>query len=295
MPEFCSAVARKSSVPLAGTATRGSAYIFLPVQKSHWGKNEINESWGSAELLRLVKESRRHGIVVRLFNPPLGLEMTAFVYSRDLNQTAVDKLHSFSRLYDIRHNDRKSIFFCVQGTRDRCCAKWGYGSFQAALQLRRENLIAYDVFECSHLGGDRFAATAVAFPSGVMYGHLSADSIKKVILNEEKGLFVPEFYRGCVYEMPIEQIIRHALASECGKSQSKLDFTFERHPLGDQTEEVTIDISADGVSHSIIVKEEEVPFYSSCNDLEVGKISRSKRLVRMTQPRYSSPRLQRPN
>lgn len=59
---------------------------------------------------------------------------------------------------------------CTHGRRDRCCSLYGTGLFSALDK-------SYDgeVWQCSHLGGHRFAATALHLPSGYLWGHLSQD------------------------------------------------------------------------------------------------------------------------
>lgn len=59
------------------------------------------------------------------------------------------------------------LLVCAHGRRDRCCAVDGR-ALAAALTDAQEP----DVWECSHLGGHRFAPTALVLPSGYLYGHL---------------------------------------------------------------------------------------------------------------------------
>lgn len=54
-------------------------------------------------------------------------------------------------------------FVCTHSTRDLCCALYG---------RRRIATAAPQVWECSHLGGHRFAATSLFLPSGRLYGRL---------------------------------------------------------------------------------------------------------------------------
>lgn len=61
---------------------------------------------------------------------------------------------------------------CTHGKRDKCCAKFGepvYDRFAAELANR------FTVFQCSHLGGDRFAANVLWLPHGVCLGHVHID------------------------------------------------------------------------------------------------------------------------
>jgi hypothetical protein len=69
------------------------------------------------------------------------------------------------------------LFVCTNGKRDRCCALLG-----RALTLDLAELMAaagtdgLDIWECDHLGGHRFAPTALVLPTGYVYGRLDAAS-----------------------------------------------------------------------------------------------------------------------
>lgn len=62
---------------------------------------------------------------------------------------------------------------CTHGARDRCCAKWGVGLWEA---LRKRE--GARVWQCSHLGGHRFAPTALALPSGLIWGRLELEEVE---------------------------------------------------------------------------------------------------------------------
>lgn len=59
------------------------------------------------------------------------------------------------------------LLVCTHGRRDRCCAVDGR-ALAAAVVATGER----DVWECSHLGGHRFAPTALVLPTGYLYGRL---------------------------------------------------------------------------------------------------------------------------
>lgn len=59
------------------------------------------------------------------------------------------------------------VLVCTNGRRDRCCAKWGVPVYREL--SRRDDL---DVWQTTHLGGHRFAATLLTLPHGVCYGRV---------------------------------------------------------------------------------------------------------------------------
>ncbi|HEX3750506.1 MAG TPA: sucrase ferredoxin [Streptosporangiaceae bacterium] len=76
------------------------------------------------------------------------------------------------------------IAVCSHGRHDECCATRGRAV--AARLAEREGPA---VWECSHIGGDRFAATLLLFPHGINYGR--ADVL-------DPGLMVDEYRAGRV-------------------------------------------------------------------------------------------------
>lgn len=80
---------------------------------------------------------------------------------------------------------------CAHSRHDVCCALNGR-PVTAALASRWPGR----VWECSHLGGDRFAATMVLLPHGLCYGRLTPDNATPVLTAYERGSIVPELLRG---------------------------------------------------------------------------------------------------
>jgi len=63
--------------------------------------------------------------------------------------------------------DDPLLLVCTHGRRDRCCALDGRALVKALIEAGEP-----DVWECSHLGGHRFAPTALVLPTGYLYGRL---------------------------------------------------------------------------------------------------------------------------
>src|ERR1700741_5330222 len=57
------------------------------------------------------------------------------------------------------------VLVCTHGQRDSCCGRRGFPLYDA---LRTPTSL--DVWQCPHIGGDRFAANAVVLPWGLSYG-----------------------------------------------------------------------------------------------------------------------------
>lgn len=81
-----------------------------------------------------------------------------------------------------RRVEEPAVWVCVHGKRDRCCAKFGVPVYEAAAALD-----GVDVWQTSHLGGHRFAATLLCLPSGLCYGRLQASDVEALVRNHGQG------------------------------------------------------------------------------------------------------------
>ena len=63
------------------------------------------------------------------------------------------------------------LLVCTHGVHDTCCALRGR-PVAAALAARWPG----QVWECSHVGGDRFAPNVVVLPDGFYYGNLDPET-----------------------------------------------------------------------------------------------------------------------
>ena len=82
---------------------------------------------------------------------------------------------------------------CAHGTHDVCCAIRGR-PVAAALDRVRPG----QVWECSHVGGDRFAANVLVLPSGVLYGRVVASAAAALVEAADRGGVLDQHLRGRV-------------------------------------------------------------------------------------------------
>jgi hypothetical protein len=104
---------------------------------------------------------------------------------------------------------------CTQGRHDVCCAVRGR---PVALELGRA-APDWDVWECSHVGGDRFAANVLLLPSGEMFGGLDPDSAARTLNSFDAGRLSLPHHRGRVGRPPVEQAALHHVAVAAGEDR----------------------------------------------------------------------------
>jgi len=173
--------------PMYGTASAGSSWVLLELSGG-WGHFAflnspavIDPELGRAVVRRVEKAGmriaaiRRHGRRDaaprwRWFVARAGLGAEA-LYAGEVDGPA-DYLNLALDGTDGTLSSNPVVAICAHGKHDQCCAVRGRGATAA---------IAADfpeiTWECSHLGGDRFAATMLVLPEGLCYGRVdSTDS-----------------------------------------------------------------------------------------------------------------------
>jgi len=68
------------------------------------------------------------------------------------------------------------VLVCTHAKRDACCAKWGQPVYQRAAAET-----GVEVWQTSHLGGHRFAATLAVLPSGLCYGRVEPHEVPELV------------------------------------------------------------------------------------------------------------------
>lgn len=81
---------------------------------------------------------------------------------------------------------------CANGRHDPCCAAYGLPVYQAMVA----QVGADKVWQTTHIGGHRMAATMLAFPHGIAYGHLDPSHAEEVVISYRSGDLLLHKYRG---------------------------------------------------------------------------------------------------
>ena len=87
--------------------------------------------------------------------------------------------------------DGPLFLVCTHGRHDTCCAMRGRPVAAALAALDPER-----TWECSHLGGDRFASNTLVLPHGLYYGRLTAETAPAMLAATRDGRVLTQFLRG---------------------------------------------------------------------------------------------------
>ena len=96
--------------------------------------------------------------------------------------------------------DEPLLLVCTHGRKDVCCAVRGRPVAAALARHWPEQ-----TWECSHTGGDRFAANVIVLPDGACYGGVDADGAADVVRRHRDGAPAVEHLRGRIGADRIEQ------------------------------------------------------------------------------------------
>lgn len=149
---------------------------------------------------------------------------------------------------------------CVHGRRDRCCAQRGMPVFSAFAAR-----VGDAVWQTTHLGGHRFAATMVVLPLGISYGRLVAEEVGALIDAHAHGrLYALDKLRGrCAYP-GAAQVAEIALRQQLG--EHALDAV--RWVDSDEREDgvhVRLRHEPSAAEHSVCITQQTLPaFPQSC-------------------------------
>ena len=192
--------------PMYGTASAGFTWVLLELPGA-WGHsaflqspNIIDPDLGRAIVRRFETAKMRIAAIRRPGRRASQPRWRWFVaHSREGSEALYSGTVSDPRDYlDIALDGSDGtlstdpvVAICAHGKHDQCCAVRGRSACQAIAARYPEF-----TWECSHLGGDRFAATMLVLPEGLCYGRVdTADSAELVRLYLE-GRLDNTFLRG---------------------------------------------------------------------------------------------------
>lgn len=217
----CSAVSLAMREPLVATASRYRLWLMVE-QPGPWGHDALLQSGLSVEVGRaLLRLGRELGIRVLLIKRRERVSGTrrcfaAYTGVRERRVRGFDvedaaELLSLDlpglagrRFADVGEDVREPLHLvCTHGKHDPCCARHGAPLFRALGGLE-------GAWECTHIGGDRFAGNLVSFPHGLYFGRVPPHEARRVVDAYGSRRLVLEHYRGrAAYSPPVQAAEDH--------------------------------------------------------------------------------------
>ena len=201
---FCSEIARENDEPLGGTASRIDHWLLVEY-RGLWSHDALAGSGLSDEVkarLRELVAARPRTRLLFIRRPDRRRHAGVVVYVADsreggerlgrLEVEAHDDLRRVDPFEAAEPADQPLFLVCTHGKHDRCCARYGRPLWDAM----SEQLDETAVWQCTHVGGDRFAGNVVALPHGIYYGRVDRDDVSALLDQHLAGQLVLEHYRG---------------------------------------------------------------------------------------------------
>jgi hypothetical protein len=206
MSERCTDAALRRGDQLAGTATFVRAFLLvehggpwgevalrdarLPDETRAWLRRQVAES--RVRVLLVRRPGARAGSRPRVFAVRTGewcettvLDRIDDVRSLDLTALAAGRSAGLERWTD------PVVLVCTHGRHDACCAERGRPVAAALAASAPEQ-----VWECSHVGGDRFAGNVLVLPAGLGFGWVDASRAPGLLADLASGLLDLDLLRG---------------------------------------------------------------------------------------------------
>ena len=198
----CSAASARLGEPLAGTAPVAGRWLAIE-QPGPWGARALTESHFPPELGRalglkadaagariaLIRRPGQHaehepGAPRRIFLADTRPERGA-LWSWSTNDPATLLDLDFDVPGKPEHEAGPVLLVCTNSKRDTCCALAGRALAGWLNEDARTDSEA--VWESDHLGGHRFAPTAVVLPTGYVYGRLDGPAARDLLRDAAAG------------------------------------------------------------------------------------------------------------
>lgn len=113
--------------------------------------------------------------------------------------------------------ERQDVLICGHGRRDRCCGSKGT-ALERTMQSNYKGLTAQArITRTSHLGGHRFAPTALVLPQGTAWAFLDSDALARIIRRSGPVEDLLPRYRGFAgHAVPAAQVLDRFAFAEVG-------------------------------------------------------------------------------
>ncbi len=266
---------------LFGSATRADVWLCLEYTRP-WGtdafaessipesvKQHVSNALVAVPKSRLELIKRRSSSGDLAFYVAVSGEQSATLYRFRLDAyedlLELDIPAAVGGAYAQNLSEGPAFLVCANGRRDICCARFGLPIYEAM------NRYAPDLtWQCTHLGGHRFAANAVFLPEGICYGRIGEHNVPTLIDRYRGDQIHLETYRGrSCYDSPV-QAADYFLRAETGMV-GLYDFRLDSVGKdGEQAWTIEFEAQADGKTHQLQVALDQpgVEIYKNSGDSE---------------------------
>lgn len=193
----CSALAEQLDEPMAGSVDQRHRWLLVE-DRSAWGEKAVRDVLG-AELEARAKAGGVRPLLIRRREGDPAADASRRVFVADVGSatlatrtiTDLAELEPLLQLPIDEAGERVAgpmFLVCTNGKRDACCALRG--------RALMASLGDESTWECTHLGGHRFAGNLVCLPDGLVYGRVTSDDGPRLAAAYREGRLDPTLLRG---------------------------------------------------------------------------------------------------
>lgn len=267
--------------PMYGTASAGSSWLLLELS-GPWGPSAfltspsvLDPDLGRAIVRRVESAGMRIVAIRRPGRRPPTPRWRWFVVDARPGHESVRRgeVSGPADYVDLALNGSAGevsrdpvVAVCAHGKHDQCCAVRGRAATAAIAEAYPEW-----TWECSHLGGDRFAATMLVLPHGLCYGRVdSATDPAMLIRHYTEGRLVNSLLRGRTSLPHAVQAAQHFVREQTGEDRidalEPLDVRHEDHRI------IVALTGPHGPIEVVLTEHLTDPLYSNCSARVAGRV-----------------------
>jgi hypothetical protein len=275
--------------PLVGTASRVQRWLVVE-QPGAWGSDPpLDSRLDRAVAGELAASARRHRVRVLLARRPGSRrrhgDRRVFLAHSGVERRWIEQLDlPLERPRDLLGIDLGVLAFpdppglghpgppslhlvCTNGRHDPCCADFGRPVVRVLAAAGSP-----DVWESSHVGGDRFAANIVCLPDGVYYGRVEPGEADRLLADHRAGRVDLARYRGRSCLPPLVQAAEFHARAHLGERRIDGLTVLSTEPHDDGTVAVLVQQRpgpgpGDGATLEVVVRRERAaePVQLTCH------------------------------
>ena len=277
----CSVQSAERGDPIYGTASAGTLWVLLELGGA-WGHSAflqspsiIDPDLGLSIVRRVEKQRMRIVAIRRPGRRPQTPRWRWFIVdstpgAESVHAGEVDGPAGYLDLAldgsDGAPSTEPLVAVCAHGKHDQCCAVRGRAATASIASAYPEW-----TWECSHLGGDRFAATGLILPHGLCYGRLdTAVDPASIVELYTQGRLVDSLLRGRTSLPHAVQAAQHFARVETGDDRidsfAPIDVT---HVDG----RIRVRLTGEAGPVDVVLGEEfSEPLFSMCEANVAGRV-----------------------